>query len=206
MDSLLEVKIKEIIEEIRNKKMIPIEASARHIHLSKKHLYALFGENYKLNKLKDLSQPGQFLCKERVNLIGTKGVIENVAILGPVRDKTQIEISKTDCIFLGVEAPYRDSGDLENSGDIFVGNRNKIIEIKSGLIIAKRHIHMTPKDAEYFNVIDKQMVKVKVLGERGLTFEKVLVRVSNDSKLAMHIDFDEANACGYVSGLKGLIL
>ena len=175
---------------------IPVEASARHIHLSKADLIKLFGET-PITKKKDLSQPGQYQCNERVKLIGPKGVINGVAILGPSRDKTQVEISMTDAFALGLKPPIRDSGELSGSEAIFIAGDEGVILSPESVIIAKRHIHMTDIDAEHFKVRDGDLVKVKIFSQRPVIFEDVLIRVKKSYKLAMHIDLDEANAVGY---------
>lgn len=178
---------------------IPVEASARHIHLAEKDIIKLFGET-PLTKKKDLSQPGQYQYHERVKLIGPKGVINGVAILGPSRDKTQIEITMTDAFSLGLKPPVRDSGELSGSEAIFVAGGKGVILSPESVIIAKRHIHMTDTDAEHFKVRDGDLVKVKIFSQRPVIFEDVLIRVKKSYKLAMHIDLDEANAVGYTAG------
>lgn len=191
-------KIVELVKkelESYSKTRIPIEASGRHIHLSLEDADTLFGKGYKFTPVKELSQPGQFACKERVRLVGPKGVIEGVVILGPVREKTQVEISLTDARILGVKGVVRISGDIKGTPGILVTNQDKILNLSEGVIVARNHIHMTPEDAVKMNVIDKQLVKVKVFSKRPLIFEDVLIRVTNTSKFAMHIDYDEANAC-----------
>ncbi|KAJ52578.1 propanediol utilization protein [Clostridium tetanomorphum] len=198
--------VEEVVKKIKEKSMIEVEASGRHVHLSKDDLYSLFGEGYELNVKKELSQPGQFQSSEKVMLVGKKGVIKDVSILGPVRNKTQVEISKTDALILGINPTVRDSGDIENSEGIILLSQKGFLQIKEGVIIAKRHIHMTPEDSKYFKVQDKEIVKVKIYGERPLIFEDVLVRVSDNYKLNMHIDYDEANACGYIKGVKAEII
>ncbi|WP_027623204.1 phosphate propanoyltransferase [Clostridium lundense] len=202
----LEPIVEEVVKRIRERNMIEVEASGRHVHLSEKDLYALFGDNYELQINKKLSQPGQFQAKEKVMLVGKKGVIKDVSILGPVRSETQVEISKTDALVLGVNPPVRDSGDIMGSENVIILSKNGFIQVKEGVIIAKRHIHMTKQDAEYFKVKDKEIVKVKVYGERPLIFDDVLIRVSNNYNLNMHIDYDEANACGYFKGVKAEII
>jgi putative phosphotransacetylase len=196
-------RVKEILEPSNE---VPIEASGRHVHLSREHVELLFGKDYKLKKKKELSQPGQYQCEERVILIGPKGVIQNVAVLGPERDKTQVEISKTDAISLGVDAPIRESGDLEGSGTLFIATENAVVKAEESVIIAKRHIHMTREDAKRLKVKDKDIVKVKVKSDRPIIFEDVVVRVSDRYKLSMHIDYDEANASNFRKGIKGEIL
>ncbi len=171
-----------------------IETSARHIHLTQADLDRLFGqENYQLHVKKDLSQPGQFACEEKVIVRGPKGELK-ASILGPVRPESQVELSLTDARSIGVVAPIRESGDVAGSGAcVLVGPAGEI-ELTEGVIAAKRHIHMTPADAEVFGVADKQIVKVKTNGQRPLIFDDVVVRVSPKYALAMHIDTDEANA------------
>ena len=188
-------------------KPVLIETSARHVHVSRRVLDILFGEGYELTAKKDLSQPGQFACEERVQVIGPKNSFPAVSILGPVRPETQVELSAGDARSIGVKAPIRESGDLEGSaGCKLVGPKGEV-ELKDGVIIAKRHIHMTPEDAEKFGLSDKQVVSVKVdTAERSLIFGDVVVRVSPKYTLAMHIDTDESNAAGCVPGLTGDIL
>ena len=188
-------------------KPVLIETSARHVHVSRRVLNILFGEGYELTAKKDLSQPGQFACEERVQVIGPKNSFPAVSILGPVRPETQVELSAGDARSIGVKAPIRESGDLEGSaGCKLVGPKGEV-ELKDGVIIAKRHIHMTPEDAENFGLSDKQVVSVKVdTAERSLIFGDVVVRVSPKYTLAMHIDTDESNAAGCVPGLTGDIL
>lgn len=188
-------------------KPVLIETSARHVHVSRRVLDILFGEGYELTAKKDLSQPGQFACEERVQVIGPKNSFPAVSILGPVRPETQVELSAGDARSIGVKAPIRESGDLEGSaGCKLVGPKGEV-ELKDGVIIAKRHIHMTPEDAEKYGLSDKQVVSVKVdTAERSLIFGDVVVRVSPKYALAMHIDTDESNAAGCTPGLMGDIL
>ncbi|HFI0373185.1 TPA: ethanolamine utilization phosphate acetyltransferase EutD [Streptococcus suis] len=183
-----------------------IEASGRHIHLSQEDLEKLFGKDYTLTKAKDLSQPGQYACKERLTILGPKGAFQNVVILGPVRGASQVEVSLTDCLKLGVNAPIRESGQIENTPGIILVNGNKVITLEKGLIVAKRHIHMTPEDAEKANVVNQEIVQVQVGGERGLIFDDVVIRVHPKFATYMHIDYDEANACGFKKGMRGRIL
>ncbi|EOD01336.1 phosphate propanoyltransferase [Caldisalinibacter kiritimatiensis] len=180
---------------------LPIALSNRHIHLSEEHIKVLFGEGYELTKLKDLSQPGQYACEEKVDIVGPKGTLKGVRVLGPARSKTQVEISLSDGFKLGVVPPVRDSGDLAGSpGAKIVGPKGEV-EIEEGIIAAARHIHMHPDDAEKFGVKDKDRVKIKVEGERGLIFDKVLVRVSPKYALEMHVDIEEGNAAGVKNGM-----
>lgn len=184
-----------------------VETSARHIHVSRRVLDILFGEGYELTKKKDLSQPGQYACEERVQVIGPKGSFPGVSILGPVRPETQVELSAGDARSIGVKAPIRESGDLEGSGPCKLVGPKGEVELNDGVIIAKRHIHMTPADAEKYNLVDKQIVNVKVETDgRSLVFGDVIVRVSPSYALAMHIDTDESNAASCVPGMQGDIL
>ncbi|SET49353.1 Propanediol utilization protein [Natronincola peptidivorans] len=195
-----------VLEKIKKDLYIPIEISARHVHLSKEDIKLLFGEEGKLTKKKNLSQPGQYQYNERIMLIGPKGVINNVAILGPPRNDTQIEISKTDAITLGIRPPVRESGDLIGSESLLIATSNGAVKVKEGVIIAQRHIHMNPEDAERFKVEDNKKVKIKVISERPVIFEDVKVRVGENYCLNMHIDHDEANAIGFTSDTLGRIL
>lgn len=178
-----------------------VETSARHVHLSQEHLEILFGENYELTKKKDLSQPGQFACEERVTVVGSKGEFKGISILGPVRKATQIEVSLTDARSIGVDAPIRESGDIAGSGSCKIIGPAGEIEITEGVIAAKRHIHATTADAEKLGVTNGEIVSVKVETDgRSLVFGDVVVRVNDTYALAMHIDTDESNAasCGRV--------
>lgn len=184
---------------------IPVELSARHVHLSEKDALALFGGP--LTHARDLSQPGQFLCKERVRLIGPRGVMDNVAILGPVRGQSQVEISRTDARTLGVAAPVRQSGDVAGTPGIILASQSGIVGIEQGVIVAARHIHMTPADAARFGVADRDMVSVSLeTADRPVVFEDVLVRVSDRFRLAMHIDADEGNSAGWTKEAAGYIV
>ena len=177
---------------------IPIETSARHIHITQQDFETLFGPGAKPTFAKELSQPGQYACKERLTVAGPKGRFERVVILGPCRSETQVEISVTDARRLGIKSVIRQSGDLEGTpGCTLIGPKGKI-ELSKGVIVAKRHIHMTPADAARFGVADNDMVSVRLGTERPVVFEDVLVRVSDKFALAMHIDTDESNAacCG----------
>lgn len=178
------------------KKTLPIALSNRHIHLSQEDLDRLFGEGYTLKKFKDLSQPGQYACEEKVDALGPKGSIKGVRILGPVRPETQFEISVSDSFKLGVRPEIRDSGDIEDTPGLkLLGPEGETI-MKNGVIVAARHIHMNTEDAKDFGVEDKDKVKIKVEGPRALTFDEVLVRVSDSFALEMHVDIEEGNACG----------
>lgn len=172
-----------------------VETSARHVHLTEEHIKILFGEGATLTVKKPLSQPGQFACEERVTLVGPKKSIPNVIILGPARSATQVEVSLTDARTLGVDAPVRESGDIAGSGACKIVGPCGEVEISEGVIAAKRHIHLTPADAEAFGVEDKQIVSVKISSaDRSTIFGDVVVRVSPKFAAAMHIDTDESNA------------
>ena len=172
-----------------------VETSARHVHLTEEHIKILFGDGATLTVKKPLSQPGQFACEERVTLVGPKKSIPNVIILGPARSATQVEVSLTDARTLGVDAPVRESGDIAGSGACKIVGPCGEVEISEGVIAAKRHIHLTPADAEAFGVEDKQIVSVKISSaDRSTIFGDVVVRVSPKFAAAMHIDTDESNA------------
>ncbi len=174
-----------------------VETSARHVHVTEETLKILFGEGHQLTHKKDLSQPGQFACEERVTVVGPKKSLERVSILGPVRKADQVELSMTDARSIGVAAPIRESGDVAGSGACKLVGPCGEVELKEGVIVAKRHIHATPEDAEALGVKDKDVVSVKIDTEdRSLIFGDVVVRVSPKFALAMHIDTDESNAAG----------
>ena len=182
------------------KKELPIALSNRHIHVSQEDLDILFGKGYELNKIKDLSQPGQYACDERVELVGPKKSIKGVRILGPVRPKTQLELSISDAFTLGIEPVIRNSGDVKGTPGIKILGPEGEIELNEGAIVAARHIHMHPDDAEEFGVVDHEIVNIRVNGPRGLVFENVLVRVFDEFALEMHIDVEEGNASGVKNG------
>lgn len=179
---------------------VPVGVSNRHVHLSQEDLETLFGEGATLTVKKELSQPGQFAAEETVNLIGPKRSIPNVRILGPVRPQTQVEISLTDSFTLGVTAPVRDSGNLENTPGIIIEGPKGRIEIKEGVIIAQRHLHLHDTEAAELGLKDQDYIQVKADGIRGLIFDQVLVRVSPKFKKDLHLDIDEANAAGLKTG------
>ena len=182
-----------------------VETSARHVHVTKEALAVLFGEGATLTNKKDLSQPGQFACEEKVTIVGPKGQMK-ASILGPERNACQVELSATDARTIGVVAPVRESGDITGSaGCKLVGPAGEI-ELTEGVIIAKRHIHLTPEDAARFGVRDKQTVKLKAYTSRPVIFEDVAVRVSPEFASYVHLDYDETNACGFRKGDLGRIL
>ena len=189
------------------RKNIMVEVSARHIHLSQEHLEVLFGKGYELTPKKALSQPGQFACEERVTVVGAKKELAGVSVLGPVRPDTQVELSLTDARSIGVAAPVRESGDIKESGNCKLVGPCGTVELAEGVIAAKRHIHLTPEDAEQFGVKDSQVVRVEINTDgRSLIFGDVVVRVSPKYAAAMHIDTDESNAAGIAGACTGIIL
>ena len=194
----------QVIKRQKERK-IPIEVSAHHVHLSREEVDVLFGPGYELTQRSDLSQPGQFACKETVNLIGSKGQVERLRVLGPLRNQTQVEIAITEEFKLGINAPIRPSGDLEGTPGIILEGPRGTCEISQGVINSLRHMHMTPEDALAFGLRDRDIVMVRVEGERTLTFGDVLVRVKPDFRLAMHLDTDEANAANITTGMIGYL-
>ncbi len=179
---------------------VPVGLSNRHIHLNQKDIDILFGKGYELKKFKDLAQPGQYACEEKVDLKGPKGTLKGVRVLGPARPETQIEISLTDARVLGVGAPVKDSGDLAGSPGVKIVGPKGEVDLEKGVIVAARHIHMHTSDAEKAGLRDKEEVKVIVGGKRGVVFNNVLVRVSDKYALEMHVDLDEGNAAQIANG------
>ncbi|MDE5884843.1 MAG: phosphate propanoyltransferase [Oscillospiraceae bacterium] len=189
-----------------SKKFI-IETSARHVHVTQEHLEILFGKGATLTKKKDLSQPGQYACEERVTIVGSKKELANVSILGPVRPSTQVELSATDARSIGIAAPVRESGDIAESGACKIVGPCGEVEINEGVIVAKRHIHLTPEDAQELGVADKEVVWVlcETDGRKAILGD-VVCRVSEKFARAMHIDTDESNAIGAGRSLEGKIV
>ncbi|MDD3129867.1 MAG: phosphate propanoyltransferase [Candidatus Izemoplasmatales bacterium] len=186
---------------------ILVEVSARHVHVSREHLDILFGKNYELTVKKELSQPGQYAANERVDIVGPKRELKNVSILGPVRKATQVEISMTDARSIGVMAPIRESGDTNQSAPCRIVGPKGEVELTEGVIVAKRHIHLTPEDAKKFNVKDKEIVSVKIeTDQRSTILGDVVIRVREDFASAMHIDTDEGNAVGISGETYGTII
>ncbi|EPY09981.1 MULTISPECIES: phosphate propanoyltransferase [Paenibacillus] len=181
-------------------KNVPVGVSARHIHLTQEHIEILFGKGYQLTEFKPLSQPGQFAANETVEVVGSKGSFNKVRILGPARPASQLEISRTDSFAIGVKAPVRESGDIEGTPGVLVKGPAGEVELQDGVIVAARHIHFHTSDAEKWGIQDKQKLRVRVGGERGVVFEHVVARVSENFALDMHIDTDEANASGVKNG------
>jgi putative phosphotransacetylase len=180
-------------------KAVPVGISNRHVHLERADMLALFGTD-KLTRFKDLSQPGQFACQEKLLVAGPKRAIDGVRVLGPLRDSTQVELAPSDCVRLGIEAPVRDSGDVAGSAPLTLVGPAGTLVLEEGSIIAARHIHMHSADAVNFGCRDGQRVSVRADGPRGLIFNEVLVRVSDKFSLELHLDIDEANAAGLKNG------
>ncbi len=193
-----------LAEKVLQKLFIELEASARHVHVTKEQALQLFGHD--LTPERPLSQPGQYLAKERVCIVGPKGEFSHVAVLGPARKEAQVEISMTDARVLGLKPPIRESGKVADSPGAVLRGPKASIAIDCGVIIAQRHLHLTPAAARQFGVQDKQIVRLQTYTKRPLVFEDVLVRVREDFETRAHLDFDEANACGMQPGDLGRIL
>ncbi len=198
------MELEKITEKVIKGIFVELEASGRHVHVNKEQARILFGHD--LTPCRPLSQPGQFLAQERLTVKGPKGELQNVAVLGPARGKAQVEISLTDGKTLGIIPPIRLSGDVAGTpGAELIGPKGHIT-IEEGVIAAQRHIHMTPIDAKHFGVEDKQVIKLQTFTERPVIFEDLVVRVSPEFTTFVHLDYDEANACGFQKGDLGRIL
>ena len=196
-----------VVEELEKfQRSVPIGVSNRHIHLDRKDMDILFGQDSELTFKKELGQPGQYACEETVTLHGPKGELSRVRVLGPLRSESQVEVSVTDGFALGVRPPIRESGRLEGTPGVTIVGPKGTIEKDTGTIAALRHIHLTPEDARRIGVRDKQMVKVEIGGLRGGIFHNVLIRVSEQFAPEMHIDVDEANAFGVKNGDRAYII
>lgn len=197
-------KLETLAQAVLGKIFVPLEASGRHVHVTKEQAQTLFGHS--LTPDRELSQPGQYLSKERVTVVGPKGKFENVAVLGPERKGAQVEISLTDARTMGLKPPVRLSGDTVNSpGCTLIGPCGSVT-LQEGVIAAQRHIHLTPQAGEQFGVKDKQVVKLQTFTARPAIWENVVVRISPDFAPAVHLDYDEANACGFANGDWGRII
>ena len=196
--------IQELVDAVVGGLFVEIEASGRHVHVTKEQAQILFGHS--LTPKRPLSQPGQYLANERVTVVGPKGEFANVAVLGPERKAGQVEVSLTDARVLGVDAPVRLSGDVANSPGILLRGEKGCVPLQEGVVAAKRHIHLTPEDAKKFRVSDRQIVKLQTYTDRPVVFGDVVVRVSPDFASYVHLDYDEANACGLRKGDLGRIL
>lgn len=196
--------MEQLIEKVLQNIFIEMEASGRHVHVTQQQASTLFGHG--LTPERPLSQPGQWVAKERVTVIGPKGQFQNVAVLGPERKEGQVEVSLSDGRVLGVQPPVRPSGSVADSPGILLKGPMGEVTLAQGVIAAQRHIHITPEDAARFGVRDKEIVKLQTYTRRPLVFDDVLVRVSKDFATRVHLDYDEANACGYQTGDLGRIL
>lgn len=191
--------IESVVDSIVQSGLVEVEVSARHVHLTQEDVELLFGKGAVLHPKRPLSQPGQFLSEERVTLIGPKGKKERVAVLGPVRKATQVELSISDCVALGIKAPVRESGDLRDAGPVVIEGPKGTLDACSAVIVARAHVHVPPQVAAKLDLQDKERVSVQIMTERPVTFDNVVIRVSDQFRYKMHIDFDEANAA-QVSG------
>lgn len=196
--------INQLAQAVMDRLFVPIEASGRHVHVTKAQAHALFGHS--LTPERPLSQPGQFLAKERVTIIGPKGEFHNVAVLGPERKEAQIEISLTDGRALGLAPPIHLSGQTANTPGAILSGPQGQIRVDQGVMAARRHIHLSPEEGQRFAVKDKQVVRLRAMTQRPVIFEDVVVRIHPDFRAAVHLDYDEANACGLQNGDLGRIL
>ena len=196
--------IQMLTEQLVHRLFVELEASGRHVHVTREQAQTLFGHG--LTPKRPLSQPGQYLANERVTVVGPKGTFENVAVLGPERKEAQVEISLTDGRTLGLEAPVRLSGDVSGTPGVKLIGPAGTVTLNQGVIAAQRHIHLTPEDARNFGVKDKQVVKLQTFTARPVIFQDVAVRVSPEFASYVHLDYDEANACGFAKGDLGRIL
>ncbi len=201
-EELLDIVTKRVVDMLKDYDTckIPIGVSNRHVHVTQSDLEILFGKGYQLTKKSDLKQPGQYASNETVTIRGPKGEFERVRILGPVRNTTQVEISKTDSFRMGIKPPIRESGDLDNTPGIELIGSAGAVKLDQGAIIALRHIHMSPEHAKLLGVTDKDLVEVETFGERRGVLGDVRIRVSEQFELEMHVDVDEANACSLSNG------
>lgn len=197
------MELEELTNKVLQRLFVELEASGRHVHVTPEQAITLFGQN--LTPKRPLSQPGQYLSNQRLTVVGPKGKFENVAVLGPERKEGQVEISMTDARTLGVTPPVRLSGDVDNSPGIRLIGPKGTVDLPRGLIVAQRHIHMTPQDAARFGVKDKQVVRLQTFTDRPVAFDRVVVRVSDQFATRVHLDYDEANACGFQDGDLGRI-
>ena len=198
------MELEKLAAAVLGKIFVPVEASGRHVHVTAEQARQLFGHS--LTPDRPLSQPGQYLAKERVTVAGPKGEFHNVAVLGPERKAAQVEISLTDGRTLGIAPPVRLSGDVKNSPGCVLWGSNGRVELTEGVICAQRYIHLTPEEGQRFGVTDKQVVKFQTYTQRPVVFEDVVVRINPEFAGAAHLDYDEANACGFQKGDWGRIL
>jgi len=206
-DQLLSIVMEAVLKELgENENSVPVGISVRHIHLTREHVDRLFGRNYQLTPKKPLSQPGQFACEETLELIGPKGTIRKVRILGPERKASQVEVSCTDARSLGINVPVRASGDVKGTPGITLRGPNGDLTLEEGVIIADRHIHMTPADAQRFGVADGDRVSVQISGQKPGIMDGVIIRVSDKYRLDFHVDTDDGNAFMLEQGQKVTVL
>lgn len=198
--------VEAVVDQVRTAGLVQIEVSARHVHLDKESVEALFGVGHKLTPKRELSQPGQYLEEERVDVIGPKGSFKNVAVLGPERKHVQVEVSFSDAFALGINPPIRQSGDTKGSASVKLVGPKGEITIDEGAIVALRHVHMTPEDAERLGLVDNQVVSVEALTDRKLVFEDTVIRVSPKFRTRMHVDVDEAGAAHIAGFALGKII
>lgn len=198
------MEMENLVEQVVGRLFVELEASGRHVHVTREQAQTLFGHG--LTPSRPLSQPGQYLAEERLTVIGPKGEFQNVAVLGPERKEAQVEISLTDGKTLGITPPIRPSGDTAGSPGATLAGPHGRIKLEQGVMAAQRHIHLSPEEGKRFGVSDKQIVRLKVFGARPLIFEDVLVRIHPQFKAAAHLDYDEANACGFRKSGFGRIL
>ena len=198
--------VEAVVDEIRTAGLVQIEVSARHVHLDKESVAILFGEGHTLTPKRELSQPGQYLEEERVDVVGPKGSFKNVAVLGPERKHVQVEVSFSDAFALGINPPIRQSGDTKGSASVTLVGPAGEITIDEGAIVALRHVHMTPEDAEKLGLVDNQIVSVEALTDRKLVFEDTVIRVSPKFRTRMHVDVDEAGAAHIAGFALGKII
>lgn len=198
--------VEAVVDQVRTAGLVQIEVSARHVHLDKESVAILFGEGHTLTPKRELSQPGQYLEEERVDVIGPKGSFKNVAVLGPERKHVQVEVSFSDAFALGINPPIRQSGDTKGSASVKLVGPKGEITIDEGAIVALRHVHMTPEDAERLGLVDNQVVSVEALTDRKLVFEDTVIRVSPKFRTRMHVDVDEAGAAHIAGFALGKII
>ncbi|MGN0628527.1 MAG: phosphate propanoyltransferase [Oscillospiraceae bacterium] len=198
--------VEAVVDQVRSAGLVQIEVSARHVHLDKESVAILFGEGHTLTPKRELSQPGQYLEEERVDVIGPKGTFKNVAVLGPERKHVQVEVSFSDAFALGINPPIRQSGDTKGSASVTLKGPKGEITIDEGAIVALRHVHMTPEDAEKLGLVDNQVVSVEVLSDRRTLFEDTVIRVSPKFRTRMHVDVDEAGAAHIAGFTLGRII
>ncbi|MCI5649490.1 MAG: phosphate propanoyltransferase [Fusicatenibacter sp.] len=202
----MEQLVEKVMQTMTKSGLVEVEVSARHVHLKEEDLEILFGKGAILHEKRPLSQIGQFLCEERVTLVGPKGKKEHVAVLGPVRTATQVELSQSDCVALGIKAPLKESGDLDGAAPVIIEGPAGTLQAEHAAIVAHNHVHVPTEVAEELGLSDKDRVRVQILSDRPVTFDDVIIRVSDQFRFRMHIDFDEANAAAVAGFTLGKII